>query len=478
MMNHAKVFKKTAPNGKLTVYVERRELCIKEDGIQALHGVLFVDANYVKDRKVFGQFVLTFRYGREDEEAVMGLRFCNEACLQAEQLWPRQNPDEPYKNLTPLQDTLVKRLGAGAVPFSFTVSSLAPPSVTLLPARSYAGAPIGTNYDLRVFVGENPEDKPHKRSSIRMGMKLYQCAPSTDRSQPYAAFSKQLLLADGQVEVEATLDKEVYERGESININVSITNHSSRNVRRIKILAVQYVDVAMFSNGKFKNVVAVIDTTEGCPVSSGSSLKRQFQLTPARGAIKNWIALEEFYDRESALASTVARVDPQEKNVFAIYVNYYVKVKLFTSAIGGEVSVKVPFKLMRLQPVDTDTPTNALPEPHPVVGEGDPPPEGPQPPPPPPVPPTPPPGGQDQEALQRAGSGALQEVGGGALQQTGGDAPQLAGGGASQDDVRERGRGDKRGGGRPAMVTRCLRLCRLCLGANQWGRDHYLPVHV
>ncbi|ROT75008.1 putative phosrestin-2-like [Penaeus vannamei] len=118
----------------------------------------------------------------------------------------------------------------------------------------------------------------------------------------------------------------------------------------------------MFSNGKFKNVVAVIDTTEGCPVSSGSGLKRQFQLTPARGAIKNWIALEEFYDRESALASTVARADPQEKNVFAIYVSYYIKVKLFTSAIGGEVSVKVPFKLMRLHPVDTDTPTNVLPE--------------------------------------------------------------------------------------------------------------------
>lgn len=95
-------------------------------------------------------------------------------------------------------------------------------------------------------------------------------------------------------------------------------------------------------------------------------------------------------------------------------------------------------------------------QPHPVAGEGDPPPEGPQPPPPPPVPPTPPPGAQDQEALQQAGSGILQEAGGGAHQQ--------AGGGASQDDVRERGRGDKRGGGRPAMVTRCLRLCRLCLG--------------
>ncbi|XP_064090669.1 arrestin homolog isoform X3 [Macrobrachium nipponense] len=366
MMNNARVFKKTAPNGKITVYVERRELCMKEDGIQPLRGVLYVDADYVKDRKVFGQFVLTFRYGREDEEEVMGLRFCNEACLQANQLWPLQDADkeEAFKNISPLQDTLVKRLGNGAVPFTFNVSSLAPPSVTLLPARTYVGAPIGTNYDLRVFVGENPDDKPHKRSSIRMGMKLYQMAPSADRPQPYASFSKQLLLADGQVEVEATLDKEVYERGEPVVVNVSVTNHSSRNVRKIKVFVVQYVDVAMFSNGKFKNIVATMDTTDGCPVTSGASLSRQFKLSPARGTIKNWIALEEFYDRDSALASSVVKPDTQEKNVFAIYVSYYVKVKLFTSAIGGEVSVKVPFKIMHRKALgETETPaTTLLPE--------------------------------------------------------------------------------------------------------------------
>ncbi|KAK8407856.1 hypothetical protein O3P69_002415 [Scylla paramamosain] len=139
------VFKKTAPNGKITLYVEQRELCIGENGIQPLQGILYVDANYVKDRKVFGQFVLTFRYGREDEE-VMGLRFCNEACLQAQQLWPQLDEESSHedKNLSPLQDTLVKRLGAGAVPFSFNVSSLAPPSVTLLPARSYAGNGFGS----------------------------------------------------------------------------------------------------------------------------------------------------------------------------------------------------------------------------------------------------------------------------------------------------------------------------------------------
>ncbi|XP_050709375.1 phosrestin-2-like [Eriocheir sinensis] len=195
-----------------------------------------------------------------------------------------------------------------------------------------------------------------------MGMKLYQLAPSNENITPYAAFSKQLLLADGQVEVEATLDKGVYERGEEVGVSVSIANHSSRNVRKIRVMIVQYVDVAMFSNGKFKNIVASVDSTEGCPVTSGASLTRQFQMRPARGTIKNWIALEEFYDRDSMLASSVARPEGQERNVFAIYVSYYVKVKLFTSAIGGEVSVKVPFKMMRrsdTEDAETNTPQTA-----------------------------------------------------------------------------------------------------------------------
>lgn len=89
---------------------------------------------------------------------------------------------------------------------------------------------------------------------------------------------------------------------------------------------IQFVDVAMFSNGKFKNVVASLETTEGCPIAPSKGFSNTFQLSPARGTIKNWIALEEFYDRESSLASSVSKPSNGEKNVFAIYVNYYVKV--------------------------------------------------------------------------------------------------------------------------------------------------------
>lgn len=112
---------------------------------------------------------------------------------------------------------------------------------------------------------------------------------------------------------------------------------------------VQHVDVCMFSNGKFKNVVALVTSREECPLGPGSSLSRTYTLYPAKGATKNWIALEDSFSRAGAtLASTItcASSSPEDRNVFAIYVSYYVKVKLLVGAIGGELSLKLPFTLM------------------------------------------------------------------------------------------------------------------------------------
>lgn len=85
----------------------------------------------------------------------------------------------------------------------------------------------------------------------------------------------------------------------------------------------------MFSNGKFKNVVAIINSKEECPIGPGKSLKKTYSLNPAKGATKNWIALEDSYSKTNAsLASTVICNSPEERNVFAIYVSYYVKVSI------------------------------------------------------------------------------------------------------------------------------------------------------
>lgn len=81
-----------------------------------------------KDRKIFGQVVCSFRYGREEDE-VMGLNFQKDLYLASQQIYP---PPEKYAT-TKLQDRLMKKLGPNAYPFTFTLPPNIPASVTLQP---------------------------------------------------------------------------------------------------------------------------------------------------------------------------------------------------------------------------------------------------------------------------------------------------------------------------------------------------------
>lgn len=128
----------------------------------------------------------------------------------------------------------------------------------------------------------------------------------------------------------------------------------------------QHVDVCMFSNGKFKNVVADEQISE--PLGPDTRFNRTFELQPVRTPTKNWIAVEGALFNSSAAEvagnwgeQTHSRLAPssppelkatEDRNVFAIYVSYYVKVKLTLSGMGGEVSLKLPFLLGHVDDAD------------------------------------------------------------------------------------------------------------------------------
>ncbi|XP_028050485.1 arrestin homolog isoform X2 [Monomorium pharaonis] len=391
-----RVYKKSSPNNKLTLYLASRDIIVGEGkNDNKLLGVLLVDPDYVREKKVFGQVTLTFRYGREDEE-VMGLKFCNEAMMCLAQLYPSYVGAHHLESKSPLQEALIKRLGPNAHAFTIEIPSIAPPSVQLVPAKEYNGPPIGNSYDIRVYVAERADERLHRKTTVRMGIRVIQRAtkpplPSTTCSVPpstmysvppfqessagsrvqgskarvalaeneiieddenvgaHAAVEKPFLLSEGRVRLEAGLDHAIYEHGDSINVHVNVNNTSNKSVRRIKVIVVQYVDVCMFSNGKFKNVVALMSSQEDCPLGPGSNLRKTYALRLVKGTTKNWIALEDSYTKTgTSLASTVAnpRNGPDDRNVYTIYVSYYVKVKLLISAMGGEVSLKLPFTLM------------------------------------------------------------------------------------------------------------------------------------
>ncbi|XP_053680707.1 uncharacterized protein LOC128731601 [Anopheles nili] len=474
-----RVYKKTSSNQLLTLYLGSRELVARKGIIEPLKGVLYIDSKIINEAKIYGQLTLTFRYGREDEE-VMGLKFCNEAVIALQQFWPRPASIEADP-LTPLQEALLERLGKNAIPFSLEIGTLAPPSVQLLPAKRYTGAPIGTSYDIRVYTAEaSGDERVQRRSTVRLGIRLIHkiCLDSTKapaaletatvnnsfgestgpksplalapqgstdgnanstntintssssststtipralrlrlspkslklsslhrhsssvdstnggiksygdhaiieltetNKGPQVSVDKPFLWADGRVNLKASLNKAAYVHGENVTVTLDIKNDSRKIVRKIRLVAVQHVDVCMFSNGKFKNIVAEVDVSKH--IGPGDTLHASYSLLPVRGTTKNWIAVEgalfssnsadpssSAYNSKLATSAprgmlSVSASSTEEKNVFAIYVSYYVKVKLILSSMGGEVSLKLPFVLgnVELSNPDVTRPPDTL----------------------------------------------------------------------------------------------------------------------
>ena len=118
------------------------------------------------------------------------------------------------------------------------------------------------------------ESKPQKKSVVSMMIRKIQYAPMKPGRQPCTMVKKDFMFSPGDLELEATLDQQLYHHGDSVNVNISIRNNSNKMVKKISVAVMQCVDIAMFAGGHAKTRVAGIETTEGCPVSPGSTLNK------------------------------------------------------------------------------------------------------------------------------------------------------------------------------------------------------------
>lgn len=157
MVVAVKVFKKTTPNGKVTVYLGKRDFIDHLDHTDPIDGVVVVENDYLQGRRVYGQLVTTYRYGREEDE-VMGVKFSKEMVIASDQIVPKKK-DKDSQPLTAIQEKLIKKMGPNAYPFTFTFPDMAPCSVTLQPGEDDQGKPLGVEYQVKCYVGSNEEDK-------------------------------------------------------------------------------------------------------------------------------------------------------------------------------------------------------------------------------------------------------------------------------------------------------------------------------
>lgn len=119
---------------------------------------------FIKSILPFSQVITTYRYGREEDE-VMGVKFSKEMIIAREQIVPFKKEKQ---DTTPIQDRLMKRLGPNAYPFTFEFPAGAPSSVTLQPGDDDTGKPLGVEYTVKIYVGENEEDKVREETGRKI----------------------------------------------------------------------------------------------------------------------------------------------------------------------------------------------------------------------------------------------------------------------------------------------------------------------
>lgn len=345
-----RVFKKSCPNGKITTYLGKRDYIDYNSDIEPIDGVVLIDPDYVKDRKVFAHVLAAFRYGREDLD-VLGLTFRKDLFIAQQQVYPPLTI-EPQRPLTHLQQRLLRKLGPNAYPFFFQIPKNVPASVTLQPAPGDTGKPCGVDYELKTYVADDLEEKPHKRNSVRLAIRKLTYAPPSKAPQPMIEAHKEFMMSPAPLHLECTLDKEMYYHGESINVNVQATNNSNKTVKKIKISVIQTAEIMLYSTTQYKCDVAEIESTDGFPLNPSSTMSKVYTLTPllANNKDKRGLALDgKLKHEDTNLASSTIINDPTQKENLGIIVQYRVKVKLVVS-MGGDLSVELPFTLTHPKP--------------------------------------------------------------------------------------------------------------------------------
>ncbi|XP_015292965.2 beta-arrestin-2 isoform X3 [Macaca fascicularis] len=347
---------------KLTVYLGKRDFVDHLDKVDPVDGVVLVDPDYLKDRKVFVTLTCAFRYGREDLD-VLGLSFRKDLFIATYQAFPPvPNPPRPA---TRLQDRLLRKLGQHAHPFFFTIPQNLPCSVTLQPGPEDTGKACGVDFEIRAFCAKSLEEKSHKRNSVRLVIRKVQFAPEKPGPQPSAETTRHFLMSDRSLHLEASLDKELYYHGEPLNVNVHVTNNSTKTVKKIKVSVRQYADICLFSTAQYKCPVAQLEQDD--QVSPSSTFCKVYTITPllSDNREKRGLALDgKLKHEDTNLASSTIVKEGANKEVLGILVSYRVKVKLVVSR-GGDVSVELPFVLMHPKPRDhtpLPRPQSAAPE--------------------------------------------------------------------------------------------------------------------
>uniref|UniRef100_A0A3B3CPB3 S-arrestin n=1 Tax=Oryzias melastigma TaxID=30732 RepID=A0A3B3CPB3_ORYME len=340
------IFKKTCKDKSVGVFMGKRDFVDRVDSVDPVDGVILIDPEALAGRKVFVTLSCTFRYGRDDMD-VMGIAFRRELYLATRQVYPPlQDRDKAVH--TRVQAKLLRKLGNNAYPFFFEFPDNLPCSVALQPGPHDVGKQCAVEFEIKAFSAESQDAKVRKRSTVKLMLRKVQYAPEGQEVAPSVEITKDFVMSDKPLHVQATLDKELYYHGEPIKVHVNVTNDSNKNIKNIILSVDQVANVVLYSNDNYSKCVDIEES--GDSVSAGAKLQKVYTLLPllANNRERRGIALDgKLKHEDTNLASSSVVKEGVLKEVMGIMVSYKVMVKLI---VGGEVGLEVPFRLMHPKP--------------------------------------------------------------------------------------------------------------------------------
>ncbi|XP_027731140.1 S-arrestin [Vombatus ursinus] len=354
--NHV-IFKKVSRDKSVTIYLGKRDYIDHVDQVEPVDGVVLVDPELVKGKKVFVSLTCAFRYGQEDID-VIGLTFRRDLYFSRVQAYPPINTGNAP---TKLQDSLLKKLGINAYPFLLTFPDYLPCSVALQPAPQDVGKCCGVDFEVKAYatdITDTEEERVPKKSSVRLLIRKVQHAPPEMGPQPQMETAWQFFMSDKPLHLAISLTKEIYFHGEPIPVTVSVTNNTEKTVKKIKVLVEQVANVVLYSSDYYVKPVATEEAHEKVPPNG--TLTKTLTLTPllANNRERRGIALDgKIKHEDTNLASSTIIKEGIDRTVLGILVAYQIKVKLTVSGFLGdltssEVCTDLPFRLMHPQPTD------------------------------------------------------------------------------------------------------------------------------
>ncbi|XP_074057965.1 arrestin-C [Macrotis lagotis] len=360
MATSSKVFKKTCLNEKISIYLGKQDFVDYINSVEPIDGVVLIDPETLKDRKVFVVLTCAFRYGRDDLN-VIGLTFRKDLYVQTLQVFPKEPTQTPLP-LTTLQECLLHKLSDNAHPFTFQLPTNLPCSVTLQPGPEDAEKACGVDYEVKSFYAENVEEKIHKRNSVKLIIRKVQFAPLDLGPMPRAETIQHFLLSDRPLKIEAWMDKEVHYHGEPISIHVVINNGTSKFIKKIKVSVDQIIDVILYSGDKYTKTVFTAEFGE--TVAANSTFSKSFTAIPILAANhhKRGLALDgKLKHEDTNLASSTIIQPGTNKKALGILVSYQVRINIVVSRRGilgdltsSDMCVVLPLSLMHPKPPNGD----------------------------------------------------------------------------------------------------------------------------